>query len=99
MSRKNFVIAFHCFPGYFFPEYLLKVPLTVVDEFHSHLEPLNQIPLQTFRKQVRFIRCLDNVLQQTLIILRKRKLTHKIVHLTDFLQLCIGKQFVECHQN
>lgn len=41
-----------------FAEYLLKVPLTVVDEFHSHLEPLNQIPMHTFRKQVLFIHSL-----------------------------------------
>lgn len=36
-------------------EYLLKVPLTVIDEFHSHLEQLDQIPVQTFRKQVCFV--------------------------------------------
>lgn len=36
----------------FIIEYLLKVPLTVIDEFHSHLETLDQIPVQTFHKQV-----------------------------------------------
>lgn len=34
-------------------EYLLRVPLTVVEEFHSHLEPLDQIHSRSFSKQVR----------------------------------------------
>lgn len=34
-------------------EYLLKVPLTVVDQFHSHFEPMNQLPKYSFRNQVR----------------------------------------------
>lgn len=34
-------------------EYLLKVPLTVVDGFHSHLEPMEILPLETFKQQVR----------------------------------------------
>lgn len=96
---QNFIIAFHLFSGVF-TEYLLKVPLTVVDEFHSHLEQLNQIPLHTFRKQVRLIRSLTNLLDnvraaKTLIITMKMcsnsLFSFLFVHLTDFLQLCSRK--------
>lgn len=74
---------FNCIPLFsgVFAEYLLKVPLTVVDEFHSHLEPLNQIPTQTIRKQVLFIHSfidwpVDNrPLQWTLIIFCDEKFT------------------------
>lgn len=38
--------------SFLFPEYLLKVPLTVVDKFHSHLEPLDQIQAQSLNEQV-----------------------------------------------
>ncbi|XP_031624606.1 fringe glycosyltransferase-like [Contarinia nasturtii] len=44
----------------FIIEYLLKVPLTVIDEFHSHLEPLDQIPPQTFRKQISYSYAFEN---------------------------------------
>ncbi|XP_055300333.1 fringe glycosyltransferase-like [Sitodiplosis mosellana] len=44
----------------FIIEYLLKVPLTVIDEFHSHLEQLDQIPLQTFRKQISYSYASEN---------------------------------------
>lgn len=33
-------------------EHLLKVPLTVVDQFHSHLEPMEYLSAETFRDQV-----------------------------------------------
>lgn len=36
----------------FILEYLLKVQLTVVDKFHSHLEPLDQIHEQSLDEQV-----------------------------------------------
>lgn len=36
-------------------EYLLKVPLTVVDGFHSHLEPMEFLPSEKFKEQVSFI--------------------------------------------
>lgn len=35
-------------------EHLLKVPLTVVDNFHSHLEPMEFIRSDTFQDQVSF---------------------------------------------
>lgn len=38
----------------FIIEYLLKVPLTVVESFHSHLERMDHIDPETFRSQVRF---------------------------------------------
>lgn len=34
-------------------EHLLNVPLTVVDQFHSHLEPMEYIVSDTFQNQVR----------------------------------------------
>lgn len=37
----------------FIVEYLLKVPLTVVDTFHSHLERMDQLDSESFREQVR----------------------------------------------
>jgi len=37
-----------------FTEHLLKVPLTVVDNFHSHLEPMEFIRQDTFQDQVSF---------------------------------------------
>lgn len=37
-------------------EYLLKVPMTVIDGFHSHLEPMENIPKDTFRDQVKINR-------------------------------------------
>lgn len=36
----------------FIVEYLLKVPLTVVDSFHSHLERMDHIDVESFRDQV-----------------------------------------------
>jgi fringe protein len=36
----------------FIIEYLLKVPLTVVEPFHSHLERMDKIDIETFRDQV-----------------------------------------------
>lgn len=36
----------------FIVEYLLKVPLTVVDLFHSHLERMDHIDVEKFRNQV-----------------------------------------------
>lgn len=36
----------------FIVEYLLKVPLTVVDSFHSHLERMDHIDVENFRDQV-----------------------------------------------
>ncbi|XP_055909684.1 fringe glycosyltransferase [Eupeodes corollae] len=38
----------------FIIEHLLKVPLTVVDNFHSHLEPMEFIRQDTFHDQVSF---------------------------------------------
>uniref|UniRef100_A0A6P4E545 Fringe glycosyltransferase n=2 Tax=melanogaster group TaxID=32346 RepID=A0A6P4E545_DRORH len=38
----------------FIIEHLLKVPLTVVDNFHSHLEPMEFIRQDTFQDQVSF---------------------------------------------
>ncbi|XP_030560849.1 fringe glycosyltransferase [Drosophila novamexicana] len=38
----------------FIIEHLLKVPLTVVDNFHSHLEPMELIRSDTFQDQVSF---------------------------------------------
>ncbi|XP_030385299.1 fringe glycosyltransferase [Scaptodrosophila lebanonensis] len=38
----------------FIIEHLLKVPLTVVDNFHSHLEPMEFIRSDTFQDQVSF---------------------------------------------
>ncbi|XP_014283170.1 fringe glycosyltransferase [Halyomorpha halys] len=35
-------------------EYLLKKPLTVVDQFHSHLEPMKFIHQETFQEQITF---------------------------------------------
>lgn len=35
-------------------EHLLNVPLTVIDTFHSHLEPMNILPKETFAEQVTF---------------------------------------------
>lgn len=37
----------------FIVEYLLKVPLTVINPFHSHLERLEQLDVESFRDQVR----------------------------------------------
>lgn len=37
-----------------YTEHLLKVPLTVVDNFHSHLEPMEFIRQDTFQDQVSF---------------------------------------------
>lgn len=39
-----------------FTEHLLGVPLTVVDQFHSHLEPMEHIGSDTFRDQVSLTR-------------------------------------------
>lgn len=36
----------------FIVEYLLKVPLTVVNPFHSHLERMDHIDIENFRDQV-----------------------------------------------
>lgn len=36
----------------FIIEYLLKVPLTVVNPFHSHLERMDNIDVESFRDQV-----------------------------------------------
>ena len=36
----------------FIVEYLLKVPLTVVNPFHSHLERMDHIEMEDFRDQV-----------------------------------------------
>lgn len=36
----------------FIVEYLLKVPLTVVNTFHSHLERMDHIDIESFRDQV-----------------------------------------------
>jgi len=38
----------------FIVEYLLKVPLTVVDSFHSHLERMDHIDVESFRDQISF---------------------------------------------
>lgn len=35
-------------------EHLLKVPLTVVDNFHSHLEPMEFIRPDSYQNQVSF---------------------------------------------
>lgn len=35
-------------------EHLLKVPLTVIDTFHSHLEPMETLRRETFKDQVTF---------------------------------------------
>lgn len=37
----------------FIIEHLLKVPLTVVNPFHSHLERMDNIDVESFRDQVR----------------------------------------------
>lgn len=34
-------------------EYLLNVPLTIIDTFHSHLEPMEFLRKDTFKDQVR----------------------------------------------
>lgn len=34
--------------------YMMKVPLTVVEQFHSHLEPLNSIKLESISEQITF---------------------------------------------
>lgn len=34
-------------------EYLIGKPLTVIKEFHSHLESMKFLPQETFHKQVR----------------------------------------------
>lgn len=39
-------------------ENLLNVSLTVVDEFHSHLEPMENIPIYSFKDQVHSKKCL-----------------------------------------
>lgn len=39
----------------FIVEYLLKVPLTVVNSFHSHLERMDHIEIEEFRDQVMVI--------------------------------------------
>lgn len=39
---------------HFFTEHMLEVPLTVVDQFHSHLEPMEYIAPDTFADQVIF---------------------------------------------
>lgn len=39
----------------FIVEYLLKVPLTVVNPFHSHLERMDHIEIEEFRDQVMVI--------------------------------------------
>lgn len=39
----------------FIIEYLLKVPLTVVEQFHSHLERMDKINVESFRDQVKLI--------------------------------------------
>lgn len=38
----------------FIIEHMLKVPLTVVDQFHSHLEPMEFLRPETFQDQVSF---------------------------------------------
>ncbi|KAL7033210.1 hypothetical protein ACKWTF_007506 [Chironomus riparius] len=38
----------------FIVEYLLKVPLTVVNPFHSHLERMDHIEMEDFRDQISF---------------------------------------------
>lgn len=43
---------------HFFTEHMLEVPLTVVDQFHSHLEPMEYIAPDTFADQVIFFFCL-----------------------------------------
>lgn len=80
-------------------EYLLKVPLTVIDEFHSHLEPLDQIPSQTFHKQVRWHQKTIKIsFPAYLSFPCRKKLTIFIyVHSSDFLQLCVERRFQECH--
>lgn len=35
-------------------EHLLKVPLTVIDTFHSHLEPMEFLRADTFKEQITF---------------------------------------------
>lgn len=39
----------------FIIEYLLKVPLTVVEPFHSHLERMDKIDIEAFRDQVNWL--------------------------------------------
>lgn len=43
----------------FIVEYLLKVPLTVVDSFHSHLERMDRIDVESFRDQVMALLAVD----------------------------------------
>lgn len=38
----------------FIIEHMLKIPLTVIDQFHSHLEPLEFLRQETFQDQVSF---------------------------------------------
>lgn len=38
----------------FIIEHMLKIPLTVVDQFHSHLEPMEFLRPETFQDQVSF---------------------------------------------
>ena len=35
-------------------EYLLNVPLTVIEKFHSHLEPMGFLHTETFKEQITF---------------------------------------------
>lgn len=35
-------------------EHMLKVPLTVIETFHSHLEPMEFLRRETFKEQVTF---------------------------------------------
>lgn len=36
-------------------EYLLNVPLTIIDTFHSHLEPMEFLRKDTFKDQVKIL--------------------------------------------
>ena len=39
-------------PSFWFSEHLLRKPLTVIDQFHSHLEPMKFLRQDTFHDQV-----------------------------------------------
>lgn len=72
----------------FIVEYLLKVPLTVVNPFHSHLERMDHIEEENFRDQVMIIKNsvqIYGLLSQFLFFFLRSLLT-------DLIQLCAHKK-------
>lgn len=68
----------NCF--FFSSEHLLSVPLTVVDQFHSHLEPMEYIGSDTFQNQVRKIgRMQTNPMRLNLIYKKFNDFRYRLV--------------------